>query len=112
MRLYTRCNSCKKDIRVQSNASTRPDLQVDKGSEFYVTCQNCGKAQKKHVNDIKAEKNNIIIIIGIILGLAVSVLLFIYFGIIGTLGIAIALLFWNYEMSEVKSFNGYMVRRK
>jgi len=55
MKLVTRCKSCNKDIRIKSGASTRPDLQMEKGDEFNVNCQNCGKILKKHVNDVKAE---------------------------------------------------------
>ena len=61
MQLYTHCNSCKSTIKIASKAATRPDLQMEKGDEFTVNCQNCGAMQKKHVNDIKAEPNKTVL---------------------------------------------------
>ncbi|CAM1365318.1 hypothetical protein [Tenacibaculum xiamenense] len=112
MNLYAHCKSCKKDIKIKSSASTRPDLQMEKGDEFNVNCQNCGKMEKKHVNDIKAEPNNTIILIGVGIGILVTIFLWIYFGAIGTISVIIPILFWQQQMSATKSFNSYMIRRK
>ena len=112
MKLITYCKSCKKDIKINSNASTRPDLQMEKGDEFNVNCQNCGIIEKKHVNDIKAEPNKTIILVGIGVGILATVFLWIYFGAIGTVSIIIPILYWQQQMSATKSFNSYMIRRK
>ncbi|WP_425077850.1 hypothetical protein [Psychroserpens sp. S379A] len=112
MNLYTRCNSCKKDIRIKSSAPTRPELQMEKGEEFQVNCQNCGKIEKKHINDIKAEPNNKIILVGIGIGVLVTIILWNYFGAIGTVSVAIPILLWQQQMSATKTFNSYMIRRK
>ena len=112
MKLTTRCSSCKKDIQIKSNASTRPDLQMEKGAEFEVNCLSCGNLQKKHVNDIKAEPNNTIILIGAIIGIIASIVLWMLFGAIGTVGIVIPLIFWYQQMDATRGFNSYMIRRK
>ena len=112
MNLYTHCKSCKKEVKIKSNASTRPELQMEKGDEFNINCQSCGKREKKHVNDIKAEQNNIIILIGAGIGILATIFLWIYFGAIGTVSMIIPMLFWQQQMSSTKSFNSYLIRRK
>lgn len=112
MKLVTRCKSCNKDIRIKSGASTRPDLQMEKGDEFNVNCQNCGKILKKHVNDVKAEINNMLILIGAGIGIVATIVLWVFFGGIGTIGITIPILFWYQQMDATKSFNSYMIRRR
>ncbi len=112
MKLVTRCNSCKKDIRIKSSASTRPDLQMQKGDEFNVNCQNCGKMNIKHVNDIKAEPNHIITLIGIAIGIISTVVLWDMFGAIGTVSTIIPIFTWYHQMDATKGFNSYMIRRK
>ena len=99
MNLYTFCKSCKKEIQINSNAATRPDLQMEKGDEFLVTCQNCGKKEKKHVNDIKAEPNKIILFSGFLLGISITVFLWFYFGAVGTVTGVIPVLIWRQQMS-------------
>lgn len=112
MNLYTHCKSCKRDIKIKSSASTRPDLQMEKGDEFIVNCQNCGKMEKKHVNDIKAEPSNTIIFIGVGVGILSTIFLWIYFGAIGIVSMMIPVLFWQQQTSATKSFNSYLIRRK
>ena len=112
MKLVTRCKSCKKDIIIKSNAATRPDLQMQKGDEFKVNCLSCGNIETKHVNDVKAEANNIIILIGVALGIIASITLWVLYGAIGTVGLAIPLLFWYQQMDAKKAFNSYMIKRK
>ncbi len=112
MKLVTHCNSCKKNIKIKSSASTRPDLQMEKGTEFNVNCQNCGKIEKKHVNDVKAESSKILILIGVVIGIVVTVVLWSYYGAIGTVSIIIPVLFWQQQMNSTKAFNSYFVRRK
>ncbi|WP_417291080.1 hypothetical protein [Corallibacter sp.] len=112
MKLVTYCKSCKKDTRIKSNAATRPDLQMEKGDEFNVSCQNCEKVEKKHVNDVKAEPNNTIILIGVGIGIIATIILWSLFGAIGTVSVIIPLLFWYQQMDATKGFNSYMIRRR
>lgn len=112
MNLYTNCKSCKKDIKIKSNASTRPDLQMEKGDEFIVNCLNCGKTEKKHINDIKAAPKKTILWIGVLIGILATIYLWMIYGAVGTVSIIIPLIFWQQQASSVKGFNGYMIRRK
>ena len=112
MNLYTNCKSCKKDIKIKSSASTRPELQMEKGDEFNVNCQNCGKMEKKHVNDIKAEPNKMILLFGIGVGILATIFLWTFYGAIGTVSIIIPVLFWQQQMNSTKGFNSYLIRRK
>ena len=112
MNLYTHCKSCKKEVKIKSNASTRPELQMEKGDEFNINCQSCGKREKKHVNDIKAEQNNSVLLIGVGIGILATIFFWIYFGAIGTVSMIIPMLFWQQQMSSTKSFNSYLIRRK
>ena len=112
MKLYTNCKSCKKDIEIKSSASTRPELQMEKGDEFNVNCQNCGKMEKKHINDIKAEPNKRILLFGAIIGILATIFLWFFYGAIGTVSIIIPVLFWQQQMNGTKGFNSYLIRRK
>jgi uncharacterized membrane protein len=85
---------------------------MEKGDEFIVNCKNCGKQEKKHINDVNAEPNNTIIIIGIGIGIIVTIFLWFFYGAIGTVTAIIPIIFWQQQMSATKSFNSYRIRRK
>lgn len=114
MKLTTRCSSCKKDIKIKYSASTRPDLQMERGDEFIVNCQNCGKIEKKHVNDVRAEINNIVILSGIGLAIIAKLGIWMVSGRIGyaAIGLGIPILLWYQQMDATKGFNSYRIRRK
>ncbi|OEK07721.1 hypothetical protein A8C32_16585 [Flavivirga aquatica] len=112
MNLYTYCKSCKSNINIKSSASTRPDLQMEKGEEFNVNCQNCGHVEKKYVNDIKAESSKIVMFIGLVIAILATIILWISFRGIALAVLVIPILFWQQQMSATKSFNSYMIRRK
>ncbi|GAA0871055.1 hypothetical protein GCM10009117_02000 [Gangjinia marincola] len=112
MKLVTYCKSCKKDIIVKSNAATRPELQMEKGDEFNVNCQNCGSMEKKHVNDVKAEPNKALLLVGLGIGIIATVMLWKIYGAISTISATIPILFWYQQMNQTKAFNLYMIRRK
>lgn len=112
MKLYTYCKSCKSNIKIKSDAPTRPELQMVMGDELKINCKNCGKMDKAHVNDIKAEPNRFILILGVILGVLFSILLWTYYNGIATISIIIPLLFWQQQRTAVRAFNSYMIKRK
>ena len=112
MKLYTTCLTCKNDIKIASSASTRPYLQMEKGDNFRVDCKHCGKIYNKHINDIKAKNNPLFLMIGLIVTLFVTAILWIYLGAIGTVTIIIPILFAKQEQEAVKAFNSYTIRRK
>lgn len=112
MKLDTNCMFCKKDVIIKSKSQTRPDLQMEKGSDFFINCLSCGKIDKKHVNDIKAEIDKKKLLIGIGIGVFLSIGVSIFYGVIATLIISFPLLFWQQEMKSTKSFNSFLIRRK
>jgi hypothetical protein len=85
---------------------------MEKGDEFVYNCKNCGKTEKKHINDVRAEIDNNILIGTVVIGIIATIILWIYFGAIATVSIGIPLLVWNYQMSSVKTFNSFMIKRK
>lgn len=112
MKLYVRPTSCDEKVRVKSSAATRPELQMEKGDEFTINCPESGKIVKVHVNDVMAEVNKAVILIGLIIGVGVTIVLWKYFGAIGTISGIIPLLFWRQEMNSVKTFNSFLIKRK
>ncbi|TLX73441.1 hypothetical protein E9993_15105 [Labilibacter sediminis] len=112
MKIVTHCNSCKADIKIKTSASTRPDLQMEKGDEIKVDCLNCGNTENKHVNDFKAEPNQKLILISVGLGIVATAILWNFYGAIGTISISIPLLFWKQQINATKAFNSYMIRRR
>ena len=111
MKLFTKCNSCKEEILIKSNASTRPDLEIERGEKFVVNCTSCGRNLEKHVNDIKAKENNFFIIGGVVLSIIVTLVLWNFFGAVGTISGAIPILIWKQQNNAVHAFNSYRVRR-
>lgn len=112
MKLTTRCISCEKDILVKSNAPTRGELQMQMGDEIDLRCPHCGTLQKVHINKVRAEPNNKLIYISIAISILVTIILWFFFGAIGTISMTIPLLFWYQQMNSTKAFNQYMIRRK
>lgn len=124
MKLYVKSVSCDEKMRVKSNASTRSELQMEKGDEFTINCPKSGKIVKVHVNDVMAEVNKLIILMGLIIGITVAVIIWTnyielggvklwrYYGMVGTIVGLIPILFWRQEMRAVKAFNSFLIKRK
>ena len=111
MKLFTVCNSCREQTLIKSNASTRPELIMDKGEEFNIQCTNCNKNENIHVNDVRAKQNKSVIIGGLIVGLIVTLVLWNFFGAIGTISGIIPALIWMQQNNSVNTFNKYLTRR-
>ena len=116
MKLITRCDSCGQDMNINTLASTRSELQMEKGDYFDVNCQNCGSTRSKHVNDFTAVQSMRLTIIGFTISVIAGIVMFFTFeghtiwfsGLI----FIIPIYFWNDQMQKTKAFNVYMVRRK
>ena len=111
MNLIANCKSCKAEIKINSNAPTRPELEMDKGEVIKVKCEACGLDQEKHVNDVRAIRDNKVIIGGLLISLLVSIALFYFIGLFGVLVFVIPLLLWQQQYALVKTFNLYRTRR-
>lgn len=112
MKLYTICPNCRNEVKIKSTAKTRGDLQMEIGEEVTFQCLYCKENHKNHINKVRAETSNKFILIGLVISIFVSIILWFVLGAIGTVIIIIPGVFWYQEMSAVKSFNNYMVRRR
>jgi len=111
MKLITLCSSCQKELRIKSSATTRAELQMEHGDEISITCDNCAKYNKKHLNRISAEVSNRIILLSIVVGLVATVVLFYFFGLIASIVLSIPIIVWQYEMKKAAEFNSYRIKR-
>ncbi len=106
MYLYTTCKTCSARNRIKSNATTRPDLERDKGVTFVFNCKDCAINQSTHVNDVRAEMSSFPMVLAIVLGLVLTVLLYIV-GWIAMATIAIPFYMWRQQQNDVHFFNSY-----
>jgi len=111
MNLFTNCKSCRKENFIKSSASTRPDLEMEKGEEFNIQCTECLVTNKVHVNDVSATENNNVIIAGVLLSIIITIFLWSFLGAIGTISVTIPILIWQAQSSSVNAFNSYMITR-
>ena len=113
MRLAYTCSACKKQNYLKQKAQTRPELQMKLGKdEVQVNCDNCGKLEKKHINQITAVIDNRVVLLGLLLGIIVTLVLWNTFGAVSTLSLGIPFLFWVSESRALSSFNKYVIKRK
>lgn len=67
MKLITPCPNCKKDIKIPSFwIGDRIELAKSKGAEFEVMCNSCNCPAKIHVDDVRAENDKTVPIIGVL----------------------------------------------
>ena len=115
MKLYTHCEFCNSQINLKEKTSTRLNLEVKKGKEFDLKCNECRNSQTKHVNDIKAETGYLQPLIGLLLGIAVALFCFFAFKnvvIITTSILTFPLLFIYQERKSTSNFNSNLMSRK
>lgn len=77
MKLYARCKKCKSDIYLKTVASDRFKLAKKVGEKVRLQCESCGNEQMTSVNDIKAEENKMINLIGVLIFLIGTVVILI-----------------------------------
>ena len=65
-----------------------------------------------HVNDTRADISKMTILIGFGLGLLATIILWNFYGAIGTVSFSIPIIFSAQQQKSVKAFNSFMVRRK
>lgn len=112
MELITFCKACKEEIKVKSSATTRPELERDKGEEFIINCSHCGKDNQRHVNDIRARENKAVMMIAGALGIVLALVLFFIVGVVGTIVIVIPGLIWQQQRQAASTFNRYLLPRR
>ncbi|MCB9426072.1 MAG: hypothetical protein H6584_03465 [Flavobacteriales bacterium] len=105
------CKHCKKEITIKSSATDRPELQKEKGDQFEKKCPHCARKNVFHVNDVYAEPNQIYSIIGVIVFLIVTALLWQHYGAISSASGLIPIFIYRQQIASVKFFNAYRVRK-
>jgi hypothetical protein len=112
MKLFSYCSSCNIEIPVASlTASTRSDLAMDKGEQFYLSCPNCAVQTKVHVNDVRAKASNWVAIGGLVISLILTIFLWKFLSAISTLTILIPLILHWQQSNSVNAFNSFVLRR-
>jgi len=112
MRLIYICSSCKKQNYFKPVYPNRGKLQMAVGDEVRINCKNCGKIDKKHINRIDAVVDHRKMGIAFAISAAVTIVLFFFLGLVGTVTFAIPMLMWLQEGNAVSDFNKYKIRRK
>lgn len=110
MKLSYRCSSCKKDNTIKTKAIYRHGLLMERGNnEFNERCKHCGHFTQKHINRLYANDNYSFVIIGFVIALISTILLW-DFGFISTLTFTIPIWLWIEMKKKCSSFNGTMVK--
>lgn len=113
MRLTYTCSVCKKQNFLIVKEDTRTNLQMKlRSDEVKVNCNNCGKLDKKHLNRITAVPDNRIIIVGTVVGMISTIVLWNFLGAIAVFTFSIPIMFCKYESEHAHRFNSYVIKRK
>lgn len=83
---------------------------MKRGNMIRVQCPHCAADQERHVNQIHAEKSLFVTLIGIALGVCVTILLWEYYGAISSISFLIPLIVYQQQSSRQASFNSYTVK--
>lgn len=133
MKLETKCENCKEFIEFYENVSDRAELSFEKGNRIELCCKKCLMKNNYHPNQIKAKKNRLISILGFLIFIIGSILIYYYLGefylehkesiesqknyssfgkIIGALAIPFVIfqLIENSQMRKIKRFNSYLIK--
>ena len=88
------------------------------GDTVKVSCNSCGKGEKKHLNKIRAVVDNRLVVGGFIAGVLIVLFLVNYvimswktLAIAGSTISGIPVFFWNLENKAVGNFNRYAIKR-
>lgn len=111
MPLKAYCPGCKEATSVRSNASTRVELEQEKGEILSLNCQHCGKNFPLHVNDVFAKPNSIILIGGFVLGVLLTAILWSYYGLVAGASLVIPILVYQQQNQVTSAFNKHRIRR-
>ena len=79
LKLYTRCSKCRENINYYSWETTRANLEMQKGRFLKLKCKQCGHVGDYHLNDLRAEKSNIALIISFLILVVIIPLVFFFF---------------------------------
>ena len=109
LQYYCGFKSCGKSNSMKVKSNNRFDLTNEIGEEINERCKYCGNHTKRHINRLRAEPNNTIIIGGVILAGIITALLW-DFGFISTLSASIPVAIWANENKKAGTFNKVLIR--
>lgn len=67
MKLYIKCSDCDKEISFWTWSSERVDLKMTHGDKIELDCKNCDTIKKYYIDDLRAKKSKIALMISAIL---------------------------------------------
>lgn len=111
MKLHYYCSakSCRKLNSLKVKSTNRFDLKEEIGEEIHERCKHCGNHTKRHINRLRAEPNNMLILGGVVLAAILTLLLW-DFGYISTLSGTIPIAIWMNENKKASNFNKVLIR--
>ena len=135
MKLESKCKHCGKYIEFYENVSDRVELSLEKGDNIELSCKICSTKNHYHLNNVKAKKNRLISIIGFLIFIIGTILIYHFIGefyfehkeqfesknnyssfgrILGAFAIPFVIfqLIENIQMRKVKRFNSYFIKEK
>lgn len=90
-------------------SSNRLDLKMEIGEEINERCKHCGNHTKRHINRLRAEPNNAVILVGLVIAGIFTVFLW-DFGFVSTLTGTIPIAIWANENKKSSAFNKVLIR--
>ncbi|MGE4289083.1 MAG: hypothetical protein AB7E36_10355 [Salinivirgaceae bacterium] len=67
MRIYIKCSNCNNDISFWTWSSDRVSLKMTHGDKIELDCKNCNTTIKYYVDDFRAKKSKIALIMALII---------------------------------------------
>jgi len=67
MRLYIKCSNCSNEISFWTWSSDRVSLKMTHGDKIELDCKNCNTTKKYFIDDLRAKKSKIALIIASII---------------------------------------------
>lgn len=68
MKVAARCNDCKSEVYYKTRALTRVEFAMHEGENVEVVCMNCGERNNFHVDDLRAVKTKLpLVLAGVIM---------------------------------------------
>ena len=112
MTRYTICPGCEKEQNLKLAGATRGEAQMNQGDEASFNCKECGTQAAVHLNKIYAKVDKKIILLGLVISVVLTGILWVFYGAIGTVTLVIPILFWQQQEKAVRSFNNFKIKRK
>jgi hypothetical protein len=67
MRIYIKCSDCSNNISLWTWSSDKVDLKMTHGDKIELECKNCKTIKKYNIEDLRAKKSKIALIIASII---------------------------------------------